>query len=170
MLLLLVSGQSRRRAPLDEQRTPRVTRAGPISETQADSIDLVRRVARRDLIDAAGRLSACGVPRADCAHAPLAHVSFGSRSASGMLGGLARDLREGQCRRLVLGSDNTLAMLSSEADELWRGLGDRSAQGKRTSAQRYASVRGFLNYTRHMLRGPAWSSCAAQRPSNSLVA
>jgi hypothetical protein len=86
-----------------------------------------------------------------------------------MLAALTRDLPDGRCRRLVLGSGNTLAILSSEADELWRGIGDRSGRGHRISVQRYASVRALVSFVRRILRGPAWASCAPGQRSRRLV-
>ena len=90
---------------------------------------------------------------------PIAHMAFGSRAAGGMLVGLANGLPLGDCRTLVLGAGNTLAMLSSDADEMWRGLGDRSRSGSRLSAARYASIREFIDYMRVILRGPEWAAC-----------
>jgi hypothetical protein len=142
----------------------RVTIAAPaiVTPAQSASIDLVRRVARRDLATAASGLARCGGPRPRCAKLPLGRVAFGSRAASGMLGGLANGLPAGGCRTLVLGSGNTLALLGRDADELWRGLGDRSADG-RTSSARYASTSGLIGHTRALLGGPKWAACEPPR-------
>ena len=141
-----------------------MTLSGPITLPQSDSVDLARGVARRDLAHEGDRLARCGRPRARCAHLPLAHIGFGGRVAAGILTALAKSLPEGRCRGLVLGSGNTLALLSAEADEVRRGLGDRSRAGLRLSLERLASVRSFVAYARGMLGGQEWASCELGAP------
>jgi hypothetical protein len=136
---------------------------GPVTVTQSESIDLVRRVARRDLMTGGVQIARCGRPRIRCARGPLGRVAFGSRAAAGMLTGIANGLPGGDCRALVLGSGNMLSLLSSDADEMWRALGDRSRLGRQTSALRYASIRELIASTGAMLRGPGWSACRPPR-------
>jgi hypothetical protein len=158
LLVLMVNrvkGDSARERPA----TTQVLGPAPVTAPQSASIDLVRGVAKRDLAGAGARLGACEGPRVRCTHVPLAHLAFGGRAASGMLTGLANGLPTGDCRALVLGSSNTLALLSSDADELWRGLGDQSRSGARTSSLRYESIRDMIRYVTTMLGGPAWAAC-----------
>src|SRR4051794_24410292 len=122
------------------------TEHDPVTAPQSASIDLVRGVAKRDLAGEGARLASCEGPSRPCWQMPLAHIAFGSRAAAGMLTGLATGLPLGECRALVLGSGTVLVELSSDADELWRGLGDRSRSGRRTSAQRSVSIRGLIEY------------------------
>jgi hypothetical protein len=143
--------------------TSQVTDRAYVSVTQSDSIDLVRRVVKRDLTTGAARLERCGGPRIACVRMPLALMAFGSRAAAGMLSGLSSGLPVGDCRSLVLGSGNMLAALSSDADEMWRALGDRSRFGRQTSTRRYDSIREMVEYIRGMLGRPAWSVCAPPR-------
>jgi hypothetical protein len=137
----------------------RVTVAVVVTASQSASIDLVRRAATRDLTGEGARLAACGPRRLRCSHVPLAHLAYGSRAAGRMLMGLAAGLPAGNCRAVVLGSGNTLALLSSDADEMWRALGDRSRSGRRLSFARYASIGELIGYAGGMLRGPGWAAC-----------
>ena len=158
VLLVLLTRPGGDTAP-EDQAASLGTPAGPITPPQSASIDFVRSVARRDLTRAGARLAACAGPRVACAHVPLAHIGFGGQAAAGMLANLGTGLPIGDCRGLVLGSGNTLAMLSSDADEMRRALGNRTDSGRRTSSLRYESIRELIDYARGMLRGPEWTAC-----------
>jgi hypothetical protein len=164
-LLLLLINRFTSDSVRDKPSASQVTDPGPVTAPQSESIDLVRAVAKRDLTGADDRLASCRSPRMRCAHLPLAHIGFGGHAAAGMLIGLADGLPVGSCRELVLGTGNTLGMLSSDADEMRRGLGNRTPSGRRISALRYASIRELIDYVRGMLHGPAWAACTPPRVS-----
>jgi hypothetical protein len=127
------------------------------STSRADLVSLraTRRIAHRQLREAARALSGCPRPARgpawrDCVRWPLAHVAISGRASAGVLYAVAQDL--GGCREQAMGEANELRLMAGQADQLVRGLANTSPLARSERASAFAATRRLIGGLRAQLR------------------
>jgi hypothetical protein len=141
----------------DEQGAAVRMRRAPahrVTTSRADlaSLRATRKIARRQLRDAAQALSGCrhGESWRDCARWPLAHVAIGGRASAGVLYALAQGLYG--CREQAMGEASGLRLMAGQADQLVRGLANSSPLARSERASAFAATRRLIGDLRVQLR------------------
>jgi hypothetical protein len=162
-MALLLIGAVAARFPVpasDEEGAAVRLRGSPSHAASAGVADLAslratRKIARRQLREAARALSGCeppvgGPPWRDCVRWPLAHVAISGRASAGVLYAVAQDA--GGCREQAMGEANELRLMAGQADQLVRGLSNTSALARSERAQGFAATRRLIGDLRAQLR------------------
>jgi hypothetical protein len=122
------------------------------------SLRATRRIARTQLREAATALRGCrGLPVdgqawRDCVRWPLARAVVGGRTSAGVLYAVTQGTRAGGCREQAMGEASGLRLIAGLADQLVRGLANRSELARSERAAGFAAAKRLIGDVRRQLR------------------
>jgi hypothetical protein len=129
-----------------------------LSPADVASLRATRRIARTQL-DAAGRgLNGCrqlpvnGTAWRDCVRWPLARAAVGGRASAGVLYSVTQGSDAGACREQAMGEASALRLIAGQADQLVRGLANRSRLARSERAGTFAATKRLISDLRRQLR------------------
>ena len=135
-----------------------MARSDSIGPADVASLRATRRIARTQLRDAARALSACrrlavnGRAWRDCVRWPLSHAAIGGRASAGVLYALTANTTASVCRERAMGEASGLRLIAGQADQLVRGLANRSPQARSERAAAFAATKRLIGDARRQLR------------------
>jgi hypothetical protein len=141
--------------PASEKRAIARMRGPParldtIGPADVASLRATRRIARTQLRDAARALSGCrrlAVSRRawrDCVRWPLSHAAIGGRASAGVLYAVTASTGPSVCRERAMGEASGLRLVAGQADELVRGLANRSPLARSQRPAAFAATKRLI--------------------------
>ena len=129
-----------------------------LSRADVASLRAVRRIARTQFDEAGRGLNGCrrlpvhGSAWRDCVRWPLAHAAIGGRASAGVLYLVTQGSSAGACRDQAMGEASGLRLIAGQADQLVRGLANRSRLARSERAETFAATKRLIADLRHQLR------------------
>jgi hypothetical protein len=131
------------------------------------SLRATRRIARTQLDEAGRALNGCrqlpvnGTAWRDCVRWPLARAAIGGRASAGVLYAVTQGSGAGACREQAMGEASGLRLIAGQADQLIRGLANRSPLARSERAAGFAATKRLIADARRQLRR-ALAPCVPQ--------
>lgn len=122
------------------------------------SLRATRRIARTQLDEAGRALNGCrrlpvnGTAWRHCVRWPLARAAIGGRASAGVLYSVTQGSGAGACREQAMGEASGLRLIAGQADQLVRGLANRSRLARSERAAAFAATKRLIADLRRRLR------------------
>jgi hypothetical protein len=94
---------------------------------------------------------------------PLAHAVIGGRTSAGVLYAVTQGTGPGGCRDQALGEASGLRLVASQADQVVRGLANRSPLARSERAAAFAATKRLMRDVRRQLRSKLAACAQAPR-------